>query len=103
MKDDLERQAWAHQVAFPGQGVDPKGSCPVYGDASIRAWSQQGSRRYEIRLSSPGAEHGRLLCYGSRYGWAGAEWTDGVNDIYAVAYGKTRYALYRWFRIRSGA
>jgi hypothetical protein len=74
----------------------------MYGDASIRAWTQQGTRRHEITPSTPGREHGRLLCYGSRYNWAAAEWTDNVNDLYGVAYGKSRYAVYYWWRVRSG-
>jgi serine/threonine-protein kinase len=103
MKQRLQERAYALQVAVPGQPVQPLGSCPVPDHVSIRDWTQAGSRRTQLFATTPGAVRGRLLCYASPYGWAAAEWTDQRNDVYTVAYGKNRYALYRWWRVRSGA
>jgi hypothetical protein len=103
MTADLVKQAWARQVTFPGDTDLAKGSCAAYGEASMRGWTQHGSSRREITLRSPGEEDGRLLCYTARGGWSGAEWTDNLNDIYGVAYGKSRPAVYGWWRVRSGA
>jgi hypothetical protein len=103
MKQQLQAQAYAEQAAVPGETVQPNGSCAVPGSPSIREWTQLGARRQELFPSTPGAVRGRLLCYASPYGWAAAEWTDQRNDVYTVAYGKSRYALDRWWRVRSGA
>jgi serine/threonine protein kinase len=101
----LKGDAYAHEALLPGDPIDHAvGSCPVPGDASIRDWTQLGSKRTELFPGTPGRRHGRLLCYASPYGlWAAVEWTDPRNDILATAYGKSRYAVYHWWRIRSGA
>jgi serine/threonine-protein kinase len=102
MSQALRAQAYAVQAAVPGETVKPIGSCPVPGAASIRDWTQLDSKRTQLFPSTPGRRRGRLLCYASPYGWAAAEWTDQQNDVYAVAYGTNRYAVYRWWRVRSG-
>jgi serine/threonine protein kinase len=103
MTQALRGDAYAHEALLPGEPINhPVGSCPVPGGASIRDWTQIGSKRMERVPGTPRA-HGRLLCYGSQNGWAAAEWTDQRNDIFATAYGKSRYAVYYWWRVRSGA
>jgi len=104
MTQTLRGDAYAHEALLPGEPVDhPVGSCPVPGGASIRDWTQIQSKRMQLFPNTPGRRHGRLLCYASPYGWAAAEWTDQQNDVFATAYGKSRYAVYRWWRVRSGA
>jgi serine/threonine protein kinase len=103
MSQALRGDAYAEQAALPGQPVSPVGSCPVPGVASIRDWTQLGSKRTQLFPGTPGRRHGRLLCYASPYGWAAAEWTDQLHQVLAIAYGKSRYAVYRWWRVRSGA
>ena len=102
MRGQFERSAWAHEVALPGDRVSPVRSCASTAGPSVRDWTQQGSRRRELYPSTPGTVGGRLLCYTSPYGWAAAEWTDTFHDVYGVAYGKSRYAVAQWWRIRSG-
>lgn len=102
MRRQFERSAWAHEVALPGTRVSPVRRCQSIGGPSVRDWTQRGARRAELFPSTPGAVGGRLLCYSSPLGWAAAEWTDSFNDVYGVAYGKSRYAVAQWWRIRSG-
>jgi predicted Ser/Thr protein kinase len=103
MHDHFLARAWAEQAALPGVQVQPAGSCPNEGSTAVRDWTElPGARRTQMFLSTPGAARGRLLCYTSAFGWSGLEWTDTTHDVYSVAYGRTRYALYRWWRVRGG-
>ena len=103
MHDHFLARAWAEQAALPGVQVLPIGSCPNAGRTAVRDWTAlPGARRTQKFLSTPGAARGRLLCYDSSFGWSGLEWTDTNHDVYSVAYGRSRYALYRWWRVRGG-
>ncbi|MFL5954765.1 MAG: serine/threonine-protein kinase [Gaiellaceae bacterium] len=103
MKQHLQDQALSHHLVTQTSAGWATGSCSEPATASVRDWTQTGSRRAQLFPSTPGRPRGRLLCYASPYGWAAAEWTDQLNDVYAVAYGTNRYAVYRWWRVRSGA
>jgi hypothetical protein len=103
MKQRLQEQALSHHVVTQTSAGWATGSCSEPESASVRDWTQMGSHRTQLFPSTPGRPRGRLLCYASPYGWAAAEWTDQLNDVYAVAYGTSRYAIYRWWRVRSGA
>ena len=103
MHQHLLERAWAEQVAAPGAAVLPSGSCPNAGRAAVRDWAQPPTgTRTQMFPSTDGAARGRLLCYSSTTNWSGLEWTDTNHDVYAVAYGRNRYALYRWWRVRGG-
>src|SRR4051794_6770107 len=102
MKQRLLDEAYAHLVAVPGEPVNPRRACQRPGAASVREWTVSAGRRSEVFPTTPGAPHGRLLCFTSPAGWASAEWTDQSNDVYGVAFGKSRYAVYRWWRVRGG-
>jgi hypothetical protein len=103
MRDHFLERAWAEQAALPGVQVSPIGSCPDAGATAVRDWTElPGGRRTQMFLSTPGAPRGRLLCFASAFGWSGLEWTDTNHDVYSVAYGRNRYALYRWWRVRGG-
>jgi hypothetical protein len=103
MHDQLLERAWAEQAALPGAQVTPIGSCPHAGKAAVRDWTQPSSAtRTQMFPSTPGVARGRLICYTTGFGWSALEWTDTNNDVYSVAYGRSRYALYRWWRVRGG-
>jgi serine/threonine-protein kinase len=103
MSEYFRERAWAVQAALPGVQVSPVGSCPNAGKSAVRDWTElPDARRTQMFVSTPGAARGRLLCYTSEFGWSGLEWTDTNHDVYSVAYGRSRYALYRWWRVRGG-
>jgi hypothetical protein len=103
MHDHLLERAWAEQAAVPGLQVTPVGSCPDGSTTAVRDWTQPSSTtRTQKFPTTPGVARGRLLCYTSGFGWSALEWTDTNNDVYSVAYGRTRPALYRWWRVRGG-
>jgi len=102
MRRQLLGSAYAHGAAVPGQPVRPGGSCPRPESTAVRDWTQSGAGRAEMFATTPGSVRGRLLCYTSPFGWSAVEWSDTANDVYSVAYGKNRYAVYRWWRVRGG-
>jgi serine/threonine protein kinase len=93
--------AYAVGAALPGASVKPQGSC-AGATTAARDWGVPPSGTRRELVGSPLPEHGRLLCYTSPSGWSSIEWTDKDFDVYAIAYGHTRYGLYRWWRIRGG-
>ena len=103
MSEHFRERAWAEEAALPGVQVSPIGSCPDAGKTALRDWTElPDARRTQMFRSTPGAPRGRLLCYTSAFGWSGLEWTDTDHDVYSVAYGRNRYALYHWWRVRGG-
>ncbi|HEY6961743.1 MAG TPA: serine/threonine-protein kinase [Gaiellaceae bacterium] len=102
MRQRLITTAWSVDVAQPGHAVRPVGTCSK-GGAAVRDWAQLPSgRRTEVHGTPPGPVGGRLLCYTSGRGWSAIEWTDLDYDVYSVAFGRSRYGLYRWWRVRGG-
>jgi predicted Ser/Thr protein kinase len=105
MKKRLLGSAYAAQAALPGQGGHLQtGNCAKAPNPALRDWSQpsSGTRRQVVGRSATGPVLGRLLCTTSDNGWHSIEWTDTQYDVYSVAYGPTRYGLYRWWRVRGG-
>jgi serine/threonine protein kinase len=103
MRAQLLAAAWAAAAAMPGQTVAPVGDCSKGSAPSVHDWNvtAQG-KRTQAGLRTPGRNRGRLLCFTSVDGWSAVEWTDKDYDIYSIAYGSTRYGLYRWWRVRGG-
>jgi serine/threonine protein kinase len=100
MRQHMLSDVYAHQAAIPGERVQPVGSCPKPDRTAVRDWTSSSGKRMQMFPTTPGSPRGRLLCYTSPFGWSAVEWTDTRNDAYGVAYGKSRYALYRWWRVR---
>src|SRR5437763_5641368 len=102
MRRQLVGDAWAKGVAVPGQPVVPAGTCGTAATA-IRDWREvRPGVRVQIRGRSTGGVSGRILCYDSGTGWNAIEWTDSRFDIYSVAFGGDRGALYTWWATRGG-
>jgi serine/threonine-protein kinase len=104
MRAQGQRAAYAHGAATPGARVGARGLCEDQTTAAVRDWgvTADGKRSELTPLVSPVAIRGRLLCYTSPNGWSAIEWTDKDYDVYSIAYGKSRSALYRWWRVRGG-
>jgi serine/threonine protein kinase len=103
MRAQLLAAAWAAGAAMPGQTVAPVGDCSKGSAAAVHDWNVTAEgKRTQAGLQTPGRNRGRLLCFTSVDGWSAVEWTDKDDDIYSIAYGTTRYGLYRWWRVRGG-
>jgi hypothetical protein len=103
MRRRLIASAWSAGAAQPGQALQPLGSCDKPGGPAVRDWWREpGGRRTQARSGASGVVGGRLLCYTTPQGWSALEWTDTSYDVYSIAYGRSRYGLYRWWRVRGG-
>ena len=102
MRERLLTSAYAEHVAVPGEVVQPVGTC-FKGGTALRDWAQPPTgTRTQAHFGTIGRTQGRLLCHTSGHGWSAIEWTDTNYDIYSIAFGPTRYGLYRWWRVRGG-
>ncbi|MDX6474579.1 MAG: hypothetical protein QOH95_90 [Gaiellaceae bacterium] len=102
MRKRFLESSYAQQVAQPNQPVVPSGTCAGTGRPAVRDWVQRTPRlRIQVFRKAFVPARGRILCY-SHLEWSGLEWTDQDHEVYAIAYGKSRYELYRWWRVRGG-
>ena len=103
MRARLITSSYSVQATVPGRPVEPVGDCSKGPGPAVRDWVQPpAGTRKQARLGTTGRLGGRLLCYTSANGWAALEWTDKNYDVYSIAFGPTRYGLYRWWRVRGG-
>ena len=88
-------------IGRPGQPLNAFGTCGTDSRA-LRDWTETADgRRIPLTKKIERKAIGRLLCY-SQNDWSALEWTDTRVDVYSIAYGPSRAALYRWWATRGG-
>jgi serine/threonine-protein kinase len=104
MKQQLLGNIWSKGLAIPPGQPSPTGVCGR-DPTAIRDWREtRPGQRTQLRGATANRpkKNGRLLCYDSGTGWSAIEWTDNRVEIYSIAYGTDRAALYRWWAARGG-